>query len=156
MGRKKLTSNDIHHIGIVSAVFPERCTATVRLPDLDDLVTKELRVLQPFTLKNHAYFLPDPGEHVLCEFLGNGFSEGFVVGAFYDKTNPPPCKDKDRCYIEFEGGAHILVDRKERFIQIRDFDGGFIKMKGGHIFLESGGGLLDLNLRQERAEELGK
>ena len=151
-----MNANDIHHFGIVSAVFEERCTATVRLPDLDDLVTGELRVVQPFTYKNHGYFLPDPGEHVVCEFSGNGFSEGWITGAIYDEKNPPPCRDKDRYYLEFEGGAHILIDRRERFIQVRDFDGGFLKMKGKKVFLEAGGDVIELNLHMEEAEELRK
>jgi phage baseplate assembly protein V len=155
MSRKAPTANDIIRVGRVTAVYEERHTVTVEFRDYGDgIVTKELPVGVPLTRKNHFYALPDEGEHVVCVFYGNGLSEGVVLCAIYDAKNPPPSQDRDRYYIEFEGGAHILVDRKERFIQIRDFEGSWLKMKGGSIYAESSGGFVDLNLHQEPEEKL--
>jgi phage baseplate assembly protein V len=155
MSRQNPTANDVIRVGRVTAVYEERHTVTVEFKDRGDgIVTKELPVGVSLSRKNHAYHLPDVGEHVVCVFYGNGLSEGAVLCAIYDTKNAPPCQDRDRYYIEFEGGAHILVDRKERFIQIRDFEGNWIKMKGGSIYAEASGGYVDLNLHQEAEEKL--
>lgn len=137
MSNASPTGNDLIRVGRVSAVYEQRLTVRVEFPDRSGLISKELPVLVPLTLKNHAYALPDPGEHVVCVFLDNGISEGFVFGAIYDGKNPPPCMDKDRYYIEFEGGAHILADRREKTMQIRDFYGSFIKFEKEDIILQS-------------------
>ena len=155
MSRKEASANDVIRVGRVVAVFEEHHTVTVEFQDRGDgIVTKELPVGVSLTLKNHAHALPDEGEHVVCAFYGNGLAEGVVLCAIYDEKNHPPCCDRDRYYIEFEGGAHLLVDRKERFIQIRDFEGSWIKMKNGSIFMESATPYIDLNFHQEPEEKL--
>ena len=138
MSRAAPTANDIVRVGKVVATYPERHTVTVKFEDRGDgLTTKELPVGTSLTLKNHSYALPDIGEHVVCLFYGNGLSEGVVISAVYDNKNLPPCGNQDRYYFEVEGGAHLLVDRKEKFIRIRDFEGSFILMKGGDIIIQA-------------------
>lgn len=155
MSRASPTTNDIIRVGRVSAVFSERHTVTVEFPDRERLVSKELPVSAAATLKNHGYSLPDPGEHVVCAFFGNGLSEGVVLARIYDTSNLPPSSDKDKFFFEAEGGAHILFDRKKRIVQIRGFEGEFIKIQGGSIYVESSGGTIDLNLHDVSAEKIG-
>ena len=138
MSRSEPTANDIVRVGKVAAKYEERHTVTVNFEDRGDgLTTKELPVGTSLTLKNHSYALPDVGEHVICLFYGNGLSEGVVISTIYDKKNSPPCANEDRYYFEFEGGAHVLVDRKDKFIQIQDFEGSFILMKDGDISIQA-------------------
>lgn len=152
MSRASPTVNDIIRVGRVSAVFPARHTVTVEFPDRERFISKELPVAVSASLKNHGYGLPDPGEHVVCAFFGNGLSEGIVLARVYDTNNPPPCSDKDKFFFEAEGGAHVLFDRKKRIVQICGFEGEFIKIQGGSIYIESSGGFLDLNLHEVSPE----
>lgn len=155
MSRASPTVNDIIRVGRVSAVYPARHTVTVEFPDRERLVSKELPVSASASLKNHGYSLPDPGEHVVCAFFGNGLSEGVVLACIYDTSNPPPCSDKDKFFFEAEGGAHVLFDRKKRIVQIRGFEGEFIKMQNGSVYIESSGGMVDINMHEITPEKIG-
>lgn len=138
MSRQNPSANDVIRVGRVTAVYEERHTVTVEFQDRGDgLVTKELPVGVPLTRKNHAYSLPDEGEHVVCAFYGNGLAEGVVLCSIYDEKNAPPCQDRDRYYIEFEGGAHILIDRRDKVFQIQDFHGSYILMKDTDIHIKA-------------------
>ena len=137
MSRKEPTVNDAIRVGRISAVYPERCTATVLFPDRDGLVSKELSIGQRNTLKNNDECLYDPGEHVLCAFYGNGLSEGAVLCSIYDANNLPMVGDKDRRLVVFEDGAHIFHDRKNHIFQIMDYYGSFILFKDGDIVQQS-------------------
>lgn len=142
MSRAEPTVSDVIRVGKVSAVFPERATATVEFKDRDGLVSKELAVMQGNTLKNRDYRLVDVGEHVICAFFGNGLSEGVVLGAIYDRKNDAPIDEQDtRCTI-FEDGAAVFYDRKEHVFQIKDSHGSFIQMKDGNITIQSAALLL--------------
>lgn len=137
MSRREPTVNDVIRVGRVSAVFPERNTATVMFPDRDGLVSKELAIGQRNTLKNKDEVLPDPGEHVICAFFGNGLSEGVILGSIYDQKNVPPVGDKDRRLVIFENGTHLFHDRKENILQIMDHYGSFILFKNSDIIMQS-------------------
>lgn len=132
-------------VGIVSSVDEDNCTVRVSFPDLSDLVSGPLQMIVPFTLKNHAYFLPDVNDLVFCLFMGNGVERGVCLGAVYSKKNPPVCKNKNRYYIEFEGGAHVLVDRAAKVIQVKGFSGEFMKFDNGNMMLDLPGTISWLN-----------
>lgn len=131
-------------IGHVSSVNENNCTVRVIFPDASNLVSGPLQMVMPFTQKNHAFFLPDIGEQVYCLLMGNGIEQGICLGAVYSKNHQVICKNKDRYYCEFEGGAHILVDRKEKFVQILGFSGELIKLKAGDIFIDTPGRIVSL------------
>lgn len=123
-------------VGIVSSVDENDCTVRVRFPDLSGIVSAPLQMVMPFTQRNHAYFLPDVNDQVVCIFLGNGIEHGFCIGAVYSKKNPPVCRNKDRYYIEFDGGAHVLVDRAQKVIQVKGFNGEFMKFNNGDMMVD--------------------
>lgn len=113
MSRAEPTVNDVIRVGKVSAVFPERATATVEFKDRDGLVSKELAIMQGNTLKNRDYRLVDVGEHVVAAFFGNGLSEGVILGCVYDRKNDSDTADQDVRRVTFDDGADIRYDRKE-------------------------------------------
>ena len=136
MSRKEPSANDVIRVGHVVAVYEERHTVSVKFEDRGDgIVTKELPVGSLLTLKNHAYALPDEGEHVVCAFYGNGLAEGVMLGSIYDLVNLPPHRDRDRYYLEFEDDAIFHYDRKERVMELKDSFGSAIRMHNGFIDL---------------------
>lgn len=99
--------------GIVTSVDPKTGTARVQLPDQDDMVTADLRVIQARTLKDQCQHLPDVGEHVACVFEGQGYEEGMILGAVYSEADPCPAHDPQVEYHKFEDGTEIEYDRKK-------------------------------------------
>lgn len=121
--------------GIVSAVYPERCSCRVTFPDRDNLVSAELAILQPAGAKNKFYSLVDVGDSVVClmcpnDAQGNG---GYVIGARFDDKNPPPAQIQDISLIRFEDGTTISYDRAEHLLEINCV--GNIKIHGKRIDL---------------------
>ena len=70
-------------VGEVSEIHPERGTARVVFDDDDGVVSYELAVLQRNTFDTKDFHSVNVGEDVLCLFLPNGASDGFIVGSFY-------------------------------------------------------------------------
>ena len=139
MSRGEPTVNDVIKVGRVSAVFPERCTATVIYPDRDNVVSKELSIGQKSALLNRAEFFPDPGEHVVCAFYGNGLSEGVVLCSLYDKPNPPTVGNQERTVYIWPDGAEFFYDREQHIMQFKDSYGSVIRMAGGDITVKAAG-----------------
>ena len=139
MSRGKPSVNDIIRVGKISAVYPERGTATVQFPDRDRLVSKEIAIGQTNTLKNKDETFPDPGEHVVCAFYGNGLSEGVILSAIYDAKNKPPVGDPDVRTTKFEDGTTFSVDRKGHIVEIKDSFWSYIKFADGNIYIKSAG-----------------
>jgi phage baseplate assembly protein V len=97
---------------VVSSVDPSRGTVRVRIPDDDDLISYDLRVLSRKTHQDKDYWMPDVGEHVLCLFLPYGLEQGFVLGAFYSQEDQPPAASQDRRHVLFGDGTWLEYDRK--------------------------------------------
>lgn len=97
---------------VVSSTDPSRGTVRVRIPDDDDLVSYDLRVLSRKTHQDKDYWMPDVGEHVLCLFLPYGLEQGFVLGAFYSQEDQPPVASQDKRHVLFEDGTWLEYDRK--------------------------------------------
>jgi phage baseplate assembly protein V len=137
MSRQEPTVNDVIRVGKISAVYPERGTATVQFPDRGGLVSKELAISQINTLKNKDESFPDPGEHVVCAFFGNGLSEGVILSAIYDAKNKPNTGNPDIRTTKFEDGTTCTVDRKNHIVEIKDSFGSYIKFADGDIRIKS-------------------
>lgn len=99
-------------VGIVESTNPEAATVRVKIPDLDDLISYDLQVLQRKTLKDKDYWMPDLQEEVFCLFLGNGLETGFVLGALYNKEDAPPVASQDKRHVTFEDGTQLEYDRR--------------------------------------------
>lgn len=68
--------------GSVSSVNTADGTARVLFPDRSNLVSNPLNVMK------HAWPV-NPGDSVVCLFLPTGSADGFVLGAYYSKDDPP-------------------------------------------------------------------
>jgi len=103
--------SDIIRVGKVSSIDYEKCTAQVVFEDRHDLVSGDLHILVPLTLKDHAYYMPDIDERVLCIFDPSAPTKGYIVASFYADTRLPPIQNKDKRYIKFKDKTLIEYDR---------------------------------------------
>jgi len=97
-------------IGIVVAIDPAACAARVQFTDNDGMVSFWLPVVQPATLKNRFYHMPDINEHVVCLLDENG-EAGVILGAIYSEADKPPVTNPDLWHVTFEDGTVLEYDR---------------------------------------------
>ncbi|WP_059108309.1 phage baseplate assembly protein V [Candidatus Williamhamiltonella defendens] len=97
--------------GTVSAVDEKTVRVRVRLPELDNLRTAWLEVLQRNTQNNKDYWLPDIGEQVklLLDPYGD---DGVVLGAVYSQVDRPAIASRDKRRVDFADGTFVEYDRK--------------------------------------------
>jgi phage baseplate assembly protein V len=119
-------------VGIVESTKPEKVTVRVKIPDLDNLISYDLQVLQRKTREDKDYWMPDLQEEVLCLFLGNGLECGFVLGALYNKEDKPPANSQDKRCIVFKDGTRLEYDRKEHRLTA-DVKGDVVVSTTGNI-----------------------
>lgn len=124
-------------IGVVSSIDPGHGTARVLFDDLDELVSYDLQILYPATLRNKGYWMPDVGEHVACAFLENGLENGVILGAIYGGSDEVPVDDKDIWHLSIPGGVAVEVDRKTREFMVVDSWGSRIIFRSGDVIIKS-------------------
>lgn len=98
-------------VGVVSSSDPSRGTVRVELPDDNNLVSFDLRVLVRKTHRDKDYWMPDVGDQVLCLFLPFGLEQGFILGAFYSGPDAVPVSSQDKRHVLFEDGTWLEYDR---------------------------------------------
>ncbi len=123
---------------IVESTNPEKVTVRVRIPDLDNLISYDLQVLQRKTRKDKDYWIPDLQEEVFCLFLGNGLECGFVLGALYNKEDTPPVNSQDKRHIAFADGTWFEYDREKHRARTH-VEGRLDIFATGDINIKSGG-----------------
>ncbi|ABO49751.1 phage baseplate assembly protein V [Desulforamulus reducens MI-1] len=101
---------DLIRVGQISSVNPEKCTARVMFQDKSDVVSYDLPVMVRGSLNNKDYWIPAPGEQVICLFLSSGVAQGFVLGSIYSEKDKPPVKDSNKRHISFSDGTKIEYD----------------------------------------------
>jgi len=126
----------IFRVGEVVSTDPDTCTARVKFPDADDMVSAPLMVAQRWTLKNKSYEMPDIGELVACIFLGNGPIAGFIAFSIYNVKDVPPIVDQDKHYTKYEDDTIFEYDRKEHKLTVNIKGNAEIDIQG-----ENGGTL---------------
>ncbi len=105
-------------IGKISSINPKTCTAKVIFEDEQNIVTKDLPIMVPFTLADKAYYMPKVNERVLCVFTNNSRSQGFILGSFYAQNREPTIQDSNVVYIQFEDGTSIKYDKNTKALDI--------------------------------------
>lgn len=104
--------------GTVESIDAAACRVRVCLPDLDNLRTAWLPVLQAKTLRDKHYRLPDLGEHVVVLLDAHG-EDGVVLGAIYSSADAPPASSADVHQIRFADGAQIEYDRAKHQLTVQ-------------------------------------
>jgi len=106
-------------VAVVKTYKPETHTAVVQFKDHDEILSKELPVLTPFTQDNKAYFPLAENQKVIVLFLPVGENtDGFIIGTLFDKDNPPPVKDRNKFHIKFEDGTSFEYDKQNSKLTI--------------------------------------
>ena len=98
-------------IAEVTSINLAACTARVTFDDDDKFTSYDLPVIQPNTLKNSDYRMPDVGEDAVCVFLPAGASEGFIIGSIYAGDVRPPSSSPDVRMVKFSDGTVLRYDR---------------------------------------------
>jgi len=130
--------------GIVSSINYENCTAQVTFPDREDIVTRDLPILQNKTQDDQYYYMPDVGERVYVLMDPVAPSRGVILGSYYDDKRQPIDPDPNKTYISFKDGTVIEYDRAdhELYISIPNGSGRSILVHtNGDIEVETDGEL---------------
>jgi len=96
--------------GTVSNIDEKAVKARVRLDDFDNMRTGWLHVLQPNTLRDKDYCMPDIGEHVAVLLDAHG-EDGLILGAIYSSADKPPGGNVNKRLVRFADDAVIEYDR---------------------------------------------
>lgn len=104
--------------GIVKNVYPERGTVRVERQANDGVLSAELKIGFPGTLKNQFYSMPSIEEHVLCVYPDKTKSDGYVIGCIYSDVTEPPVKDAEKHYVRFKDGSYLEHDTKTNIFTI--------------------------------------
>ncbi|MBE3586574.1 MAG: phage baseplate assembly protein V [Thermoanaerobacter sp.] len=105
-------------VGRVSSINPGACAARVAFEDKSNVVSYELPILVRGSLETKDYWMPKPGEHVLCLFLPTGNAQGFILGAFFSESDKPPVADGNKRHIAFPDGTVIEYDAATHTLSI--------------------------------------
>lgn len=120
-------------IGKVSSVNGAKGTVRVIIDDEQNIVTDELPLL------SFEYYMPDPGDFVLCVFLGNGISHGFCLSQYFFDQNPPPISDPKIYHKRYFHDEFAFLDYNQhtkewtvqaKIINIKTVDSKKINMVG--------------------------
>lgn len=109
---------DIIRVGRVSSVDEKNVTARVVFEDRDSMVSDDLNILMPFTMKDKMYFIPAINEQVLCIMIPNGTSKGYIAGSIYNASDKPSVQNKDKFHIKFEDDTTIEYDKNTHTLKI--------------------------------------
>lgn len=132
-------------VGKVSSINEKECTARVLFMDKDELVTFDLPIIVPKTLKDKYYYMPDVDEHVLCLFLPNSIQQGFIIGAFYTekyKDKIPFSDDekqgaRDKTKVKFFDECWFQYDRKEHIRDVHILSKHILEAKEAQLYFNS-------------------
>jgi len=105
-------------VGIVSSINPAKCTARVAFEDRSSVVSFDLPILVRGSFQNKDYWMPDPGEQVVCLFLPSGNAQGFILGSLYSEKDSTPVTDGNKRHVAFSDGTKIEYDRETHTLTI--------------------------------------
>ena len=126
-----MTSKIVRY-GVVSSIEPTTHAVRVVFEDEDLMVSDLLPVIVPCASKNQDYCLPDVGDRVVCLYLPNSQSAGFVVGSAYSQANLPPVNNHNKRGVCFADGTIVEYDRASSILTI-DCKGSIIIRANGNV-----------------------
>lgn len=121
-------------IGIVTATDPTTCKARVRFPDQDNIESFWLPVVQPKTLADRFYLMPDVNEHVVC-LMDENSEAGVILGAIYSDADAPPVSSQDKWHVTIDDGTSIEYDRATHTLNI-DVKGPVNVVSTAKVFIQ--------------------
>lgn len=148
-------TKEIIRIGVVKSTNPEKCTARVEIPDMDNsrgqcLRSYDLKVGQQKTREDKRYWMPDVDERVLCLFFGNGPSYGVILCSWYWEEDTPPVNCQDKDHTRYKDGSVLEYDRAAHTLTA-DIQGDVVVKATGNVTVEAAGNVkvtgarIDLN-----------
>lgn len=104
-------------IGKVSELQMETGRVRVVFDAEDQLVSWWLPVMQPKTLHDQVYWMPDLEEHVVC-LLDEHAEFGVVMGAIYSEADAPPVASLAKLHVRMKDGSTFEYDRDQHRLEI--------------------------------------
>lgn len=132
-------------IGRVSSVYPDRATVRVLFEDKggDEVVSRELPIVGKGSVRVKDYWLPKVDEMVVCIFVEGSAKQGYVLGSIFNDVDKVPVNEETKRHIEFEDGAFVQYDMKNKNMTINLVGNGTLDIKGRIIadqFITRNGG----------------
>lgn len=126
-------------VGEVSTVNPAKMTATVIFREKGSMVSGELKIITFGSQQTKFFWLPVPGEPVICLMLPNNstsLNQGFIMGSYYTEKNlPNENMGEGKRVLDFGDGTVISYDRNSKELLINCAGG--VKINGTRIDLNS-------------------
>lgn len=104
--------------GVVSSCNPDTCSARVAFTDQSGKVSYDLPVLVRGSLHTKDYWMPEPGEQVVCLFLPSGNARGYIIGAVYSKKDRPPVTNAYKRHMAFSDGTTLEYDQSTHILTV--------------------------------------
>lgn len=100
-------------IGKVSSINYPAGKVRVVFPDKNNIVTSELPLL------SFEYYMPAVNDVVICLFLGNGVSQGFCLGKYYNSTVIPRESGSNIYYKDFFSEGFMKYDKNSKTLTFK-------------------------------------
>lgn len=126
--------SQVVRLGIVSSVDTDTGMIRAVFTDMDNMVSLPMPLLTTGTGWALTNGMPEPGDHVLCIFRGNGLSDGFCLGSLYDGSYDMPA-DQSQRGIYFEDGSYAYFDKNTGSIEIKAI--GNVRIQANQITLDA-------------------
>lgn len=110
--------NNLIRTGKVSTINASAGTARVSFEDRSNVVSYDLQIVVRGSKEAKDYWMPVPGEQVLCVFLPHGRSQGFILGSLYSLKDQPPASDQAQRCMEFVDGTRLEYDSASHVLRI--------------------------------------
>ncbi|MCF7753378.1 phage baseplate assembly protein V [Paenibacillus xylanexedens] len=118
---------NLFRVGICSTSDASLGTLTATFPDRDDMVSDELAMVYKGGW-GASNTIPQPGDTVVCLFLGNGMSDGICLGKIYDTDDPPGEEGQEGIF--FEDGSYVYFDHTAGKLMVNAMGGVDVKSPG--------------------------
>jgi len=118
---------NLFRVGICSTSDASLGTLTATFPDRDDMVSDELAMVYKGGW-GASNAIPQPGDTVVCLFLGNGMSDGICLGKIYDTDDPPGEEGQEGIF--FEDGSYVYFDHTAGKLMVNAMGGVDVKSPG--------------------------
>lgn len=132
-------------LGIVKQQDAANCRVRVAFCEFDQMLSYWLPVVVPKSQNDKIYWLPDPGEQVVC-LMDERDEAGVVLGAIYSQPDQPPANSADKYHVGFKDGTFVEYDRGSHLLRISFQDGtAIIYDAGSHALSVAGGEQMTLS-----------